>query len=108
MFGLRGWFEYGRMRAKRSPVDHSIARISRMPAHHGVLAPLTDKAGFLPIMRAAMLVMDHERREGKARAQGGQIEHAIEVNPLAAIVAPGLTAKGFGDAAREDFFFEEA
>ena len=28
-----------------------------MAAHHGVLALLTDKAGFLAVMRAAMLVI---------------------------------------------------
>lgn len=75
-------------------------------AHERVLALLTDKSGFLPLMHTAMLTVHHAWREAGSRPQRGQIQHAIETYPLATIVAPGLTAEGFVHAARRSLLQE--
>lgn len=59
--------------------------ISLVDAHDGVLALSADEAGFLAVVCAEVVVVDHTRGEEDALADAGFIEIAVEIDPFAAI-----------------------
>ena len=68
-----------------------------MKAHHGIVALAADKAGFLPVVRAAVLMGDDAVGKLEKSANGRSIEIASEVNPLATVARPGPAAIRDGD-----------
>jgi len=62
-----------------------------MATHDRVLAPLANEAVFTPVVGSAVHVIDHEIGQRKARSTGGEVKHAVEVDPLAGDL-PGLAA----------------
>lgn len=77
-----------------------------MDAHNGVVTLHTHKAGFLAVVRAAMLVILHAVGKRKALSQRSKIQVASEIDPLATIARPCLTAERHTHAGREERSFE--
>lgn len=63
----------------------SVVRNPGVVAHDGVLAAFADKAGFLAVVCAAVDVVFDEVGECEALAEEGEVEDAVEVDPLAAV-----------------------
>lgn len=73
-----------------------------MQANDRIVVDLADQSGFLAVMSAAMLVIFDACGEPECKANGIEGQHAIEIHPLAAVLRPGRTAKGFPMARRCD------
>lgn len=79
-----------------------------MAAHHGVIAFRANEACLSAVVSAAMHVIFHAWREHEARSQRRKIKHAREIDPLAAIFAPGLAAERHLEMTRKQLLLKRA
>lgn len=75
-------------------------------ADDGVVVFAADEALFAAGAGVVVDVVFYAGRELEAGADGGEVEVAGEVDPLAAVARPGLAAVSDGDAAGREFLFE--
>lgn len=76
-----------------------------MHAQDAVVTLGADETALLAVVRSQILVIVDAGRELKPLAQGGPIQVAGEIDPLATVGAPCLPPKGFRDADGEQFLF---
>jgi hypothetical protein len=84
--------------------DHS--RLRFITPHARIITFCADEAPFLTVVGAAVDVVGDAAGQEEPGVDGGGVEVAIEINPLAAIVGPRLAAIGLANAVGEEGLFD--
>lgn len=74
--------------------------------HNTVVALGADETSFAAIVGASVLVVLHASVKFQSFAQRFEVENAVEVDPFAAVMRPGLAAIGFLHITLQKFLFE--
>jgi hypothetical protein len=75
-------------------------------AHDAVVMNGADETRLLSVVCAEMLMIGNACREMKALSKLGTREAAVEINPFAAVISPGLTAKLLAKTRGDKCLFE--
>ena len=74
--------------------------------HDGIFALCANETGFTAVVSTPVLMVLHASVKLQTLTQCLEVEHAMEIDPFAAVVRPGLAPKRFPDAALQQFLFE--